>query len=193
MLVSVTEYRTASGDTATSDAEIDASLSHVQAMVEAFLDRLLGAQAHTEVFTFVSPEPLLLRQWPVTTLTSLDKDGTAVDVTEVVVDKARGILHHRNLLNWAEQVTVTYTAGYATCPPDLKAVIVSLTTARLAGELDVNGPASARGVKKDTVYGVSAIEYDPSPLAKAQLDFYPELGPYVRVLERYQRAYEVAL
>ena len=193
MLVTLSDYLTAVGTSSASDADIEASLAHVQSIVEAFLDRSLELQEHTEVHNFVGPEPILLHQWPVTVLTSIDKDGTSVDTAGVVVNKARGLLYHKNTLNWAEEVTLVYRAGYETCPPDLKSIIVSLTTARLAGELDINGPTSARGVKKDTVYGVSAIEYDTSTLAKAQLEFYPELGPYVRVLERYQRGYEVAL
>lgn len=193
MLVTIADYRDYANDTASSDAEITAALARAQTSVEGYIDRYLELQEHIETHLYVGPEPILLGQWPVSAITSIDKDGTSIDPTDLVVDKKRGMINHKNLLIWGEDVEITYTAGYATCPNDLRLVICELAKARLSGDLEVTGPASARAVRKDTLYGVSAIEYEPMATTATPLEFYPELGPYVRILDKYRRAYEVVM
>jgi hypothetical protein len=191
--VSTRRYRTLTGDQETSDADIQTNLKHAQTIVESFVERSLEAQSHTDVHYFIDASPVILDQWPVLELTRIDKDGADVAIGDVVVDNLRGVIHHKGRLTWGENITIEYVAGYEECPADIETVLVSLAKSRLDGDLDVTGPASARAVKKDTVYGVSAIEYDTSSFSKVQLEFYPELGPYVRILERYRRGYEMAL
>ena len=191
MLIPLADYRTFTGDVASADADVTVALTRAQQSVEGYLERNLESQAYTETHRFISHPALLLAQYPVTVLTSVTKDGTTLSVDDMILDAERGLLYHKGSALWGHEVSVTYTAGYATAPGDIKQVICALAEAHLAGTLSITGPESSRAVKKDTVYGVSAVEYDTAFVAKAELDFYPELGPYVRILDKYRRPYEV--
>ena len=191
MLISVTDFRDATGDTASSDAEITRALTRVQNRIEGYLDRMLESQEHVDKHLFVGPEPVVLLQWPVTALTSIDKDGDDIDVSSVLLDWKTGLLHHKNKLTWGEDVEITYTAGYESCPEDIKMILIDLAQSHLAGTLEVMGPASTRALKRDTVYGVSSVEYDTNLVDTKGIEFYPELGPYTRMLDKYKRPYEV--
>ncbi len=191
MLISVEEYREASGDTATSDAAVARSIRRVQTRIEGYLDRKLELQEHVENQFNVATPTLILRQWPVVLITSIDKDGTDIPLSDVKVQPNVGIIQHGNRLLWASDVEITYTAGYEHCPDDIRLVLVDLAQAHINGELDITGTLASRRVKRDTVYGVAAIEYDTNMVDSRQIEFYPELGPYVRILEKYKRPYEV--
>lgn len=190
MLISVSDYRTVTEDEATSDAKITAAITRMQSLIESYVDRRLGSQSYTETHIQTTAHPILLRQYPVTEITSATKDGTTVDATDLLINSDTGVLIHGSKLAWAKEAVIEYIAGYETCPDDIKYVLCDLVSGRLDGSLDVMGPESARALRKETVYGVSAVEYFAST-APSKLEFYPELGPYVSVLDRYKRPFEV--
>ena len=190
MLISVADYRDVTGDVTTSDVDISAAISRMQSRIESYLDRRLESQPYIEKHHHVSRTPVLLKQYPVTELTSAEKEGTVVAVDDMVLNADTGVLWHSDKLTWAKTVVISYTAGYETCPEDIKYVLCDLVKARLDGTLDSSGPQEARALKKETVYGVSSVEYFAAS-AVSKVEFFPELGPYVSVLERYKRPYEV--
>ena len=191
MLVPIDKYRTVTGDTESSDSEIETALRYAQSRVEGYTERQLESQEHIERHYFVGPEPLLIKQWPISDIASIDKDGSVIDPAAMTLDRGRGVLHHNNKLTWGKEIIITYTAGYGPCPADIESLIVELAKSRLTGALNITGPQSAQAIKRETVYGVSAVDYDTSAQSSARIEFYPELGSYVRILDRYCRASEL--
>jgi hypothetical protein len=190
MLISVADYRDTTGDVTTSDVDASAAISRMQSRIESYLDRRLESQPYLEKHYYNAATPVVLKQYPVTAVTSILKDGTAITLDTIVVNGDTGVLFHSNTLTWAKELTIEYTAGYETCPDDIRYVLCDLAKARVDGTLDSFGPQDARALKKETVYGVASVEYFAGS-AMSKVEFFPELGPYVSVLERYKRPFEV--
>ena len=186
MLVTADDYYDTYPSTAYSFDDIEAALSRAQTRIEGYVDRSLEHQEYTESHHYVGAGPLVLVSWPVSALTSISKDGNSIDPTNVTLDQSNGTLYHNNLLTWAKEVEVVYSAGYAVCPDDIKLVIFDVANAHLDGSLSIMGPTGSRIAKKETVYGVSAVEYGDS-VSTSAVGFFPELGPYTKILDKYKR------
>ena len=183
--LSVADYRAATGDTTTSDADVRRAITRYLALTEGFLRRQLKAEKVTDVYRFVSA-PILLRRYPVLDVHAIDADGSSIDVNVVEVNGESGVLFHN--FGRKRKVQVTYTGGYEELPQDLKYVIFTLANSFIQGAVD-----DVRPVKKETVYGVQSIDYVTSSQMEGYGEMYAELGAYVSILERYRRADELGL
>ena len=78
-----------------------------------------------QIYTFISDgeDTVTLPQYPVNTITSWkDADGVEVfsDLSKLLLDSERGIIHLTTTLSGMAKYIVTYTAGYSSIPDDLK-------------------------------------------------------------------------
>jgi hypothetical protein len=153
-----------------------------------FIDRAVTRLAHevgplspTDVSErHTGPGPLVLRQTPVLSVTSVDNDGTAVTPD---VDLATGIVYASGLSRRQRSITVTYTAGYDPLPADLRHAALELLRHLWATQRG-NTPGGARAGLLGTEGG------DPTTAAAMQSYSLP-----YRVLEMirpYQRTSVVA-
>ncbi len=113
---------------------------------------------------------LVLSRRPVVTVTSITIDEVVLDPAHYEVDGAAGIVNHLRAYSpycWGRHVTVVYTAGWDTVPPDL-ALAASLSLK--ATWLDANRDPNVKAVQ---VEGVDRREYfygsDKDPMMSAQI------------------------
>lgn len=114
----------------------------------------------TEIFRWAGCGPLRLARRPVTSVTSVTVDGTAVDAADYEIVGGRDLyrLSSDALSYWAAgKITVVYLAGYVTAPDDLKLAAKKLATA-LAAET-----ARDPSLKRVEIPGVSTHEYWVAP------------------------------
>lgn len=124
-----------------NDDALETKIDEASAAIESYLARPLAREPVSEVFRLPCAVLwLMLDRWPVTTLTSVTEDTTALTVsTEYEADLGAGRV--RRLCSgystwWAPQpsTTVVYTAGYVlpgdtgtrTLPYDIEAAAVKL-------------------------------------------------------------------
>jgi hypothetical protein len=151
------------------------------AAAESYVDNKLVSQQVTERFKHVdSPESM--RYWPAGTLSLVEVDGE--DKTSEYVELwETGVYWVLKELNaspkcWT-QFDITYTAGYDPLPADVAYAIAG-------GAIGYDtGAVGAAPVRKETIVGVGALEYDT---ALAQSTSFGQLpAASIAVLERYRR------
>jgi len=101
-----------------SDADANALIDVASAQIARACGRPLGITAGVETWRIrhswhSTPEALVVTQWPVTTLTSLTVDGTALTEDEFEVDGALlWRLCGSDRARWCGTVALTYAGGY---------------------------------------------------------------------------------
>lgn len=107
------------------DAIIESMINRASSWTNDYTQRLLLSRANTDYYDGDGTGTLILNQYPVTTLTSLNDDvdrtfgaGTAINVsTDVVIDNNNGLIRlfnravafNKGMLN----IKAVYTAGYS--------------------------------------------------------------------------------
>ena len=134
-------------------ARIDGLIDEASQTIVSYLRRPLAKATFTETFYmrqligsgFGAPiiEVLQLQQWPITTLTSITEDGTALTASDYLSDPDRGHIRRLDssgvLSYWsAFQVVVVYVAGFvlpemgtgaSTLPYDIERACVEIVKA----------------------------------------------------------------
>jgi hypothetical protein len=117
--------------TAASDTRLQLVIDMVAAAMENECDRVFDSATYTEYYNHEGGHNMLvLRQWPLVTLTSVNVDtsyawgsGTALTLSDAVTtDTTNGIVYRRGAF-WTygtRHIKVVYTAGYSTIPQDIK-------------------------------------------------------------------------
>ena len=101
----------------TDDAKIDAMIDRATAAIEAETNRVFRRQTYSEQFRSVSgAAKLMLRRFPVASITSVTEDGTVVSASDYEIDKETGFLTRLSSdcpVEWcAAKIVVVYVAGY---------------------------------------------------------------------------------
>jgi hypothetical protein len=143
-LTSTAAYKTDRGIAGTDyDTVIGNALGKAEARVKRYLGRDLEEDTYTHTFDGPGSDRLLLKEWPVTSITSVslvDSAGslTVLESSAYVLDAGVGILTrtgygssawieniehpYTNRPTWpgeAQSIRVVYVAGYSTTPDDL--------------------------------------------------------------------------
>lgn len=105
----------------TNDAELQRMTDRAEAFIVARCGPLAPLLVVDEVHT--GPGPLLLKRFPVISLTSVTDDGTLVIDTDLDVDA--GVVHGV-FSSLRRGLRVTYTAGRQVLPADLEAAVLDL-------------------------------------------------------------------
>jgi hypothetical protein len=185
-ILTVDQYRELAqvADEPPSDLDIELALARFTSIMESYLQRAIALSERSEMFFGVADDPIHLSGYPVDAVLSLTVDGADVSPSEYRLHPAAGLLYHRGALI-GHDVEVIYDGGYEDAPYDLKTVLATLTLGYLQG---VSGGVNAiQAVRKETVMGVSSVEYlDPGLANGGYGTPYAELGPYVSILDRYR-------
>lgn len=133
-----------------ADAQIDVIVSAVDRSMKEYLGRQIeSASVTAEIHDGNGlDDSLILLEWPVTSVSSVSIDGAALAASDHEIDGANGILHYKpggtGFAPWPKgrrNISVTYTAGYASVPADLalaatkQAVYEVKLTSALGGRL----------------------------------------------------------
>lgn len=123
----------------------------------------LRSEAVSDTFRLKSAQPVLvLSRRPVTLISSVVENGETLDAADYEVSGDSGLL--RRLSSDVEtcwpacKIVVSYTAGWATVPEDLK-----LAAMKLAGVLHSEGERVDPNLKRVSIPGVEDREYWVAP------------------------------
>jgi uncharacterized phiE125 gp8 family phage protein len=172
----------------TEDTVLENLIDEISQTIQSYLGRKLISTGYTEYYDGDGSDTLILNQFPVTALTSLNDDPnrafgstTAVNVTtDVILDGAAGVLHVWNgkatFFKGHGNIKAVYTAGYSvtTLPYDLQ-LATKLSIAQL---YKIRYGAQRFGVKSETIADRTvSFDYEAFPAeAKQILDHYRELS-----------------
>jgi hypothetical protein len=192
-LLSAAQYRSYAGLTPTdppTDAEIERALERNEILVESYLNRPLGYGRWKDKVIWIDTPSIILAAYPVESINDIQTDQGAVDGTGMVLNNDTGELWHLGRLFGRKNALIEYTGGWKTMPADIALVIFTLAEAVLSGKGGGAAALQQAPVKQETVYGVGSTTYDTSLLVAGgddgQSGAFPELGPYVAVLDRYK-------
>jgi hypothetical protein len=138
-LLTVAELRAAAG---VDDGSQDAALLAMGRSVSTAIARhcniaddgvnppSLLRETCTEIFRWSGCGPLKLARRPVTSITSVEIDGDAIDAADYeVAGRDLYALSDDTIAEWQSgKITVVYVAGYSTAPGDLKVAASKLVT-----------------------------------------------------------------
>ena len=177
-ILTVDQYRTLSGDDATSDADIQQALYRYTAIIEAYCNRTFGPTSYSERYLSVHQDPLILNNSQVKEIVSLTVGSESADLDALTIHKNNGLIWHFGA--WSDaQVDIEYVAGDE-APYDVKHVLATLVTGFLAGT--TGGANALQTVIKETVYGVSSTQYDNAAMSA---EGNAEIGAFTTLLDRY--------
>lgn len=165
--------------TTADDALLARLITAASAFLAAWLNRQILTASYTQTFNGNGKTALLLPQYPITAVQSLTIDsqtipplapgqsgaGFTVDVTTLYLS---GTAFNRGIQN----VTVTWTAGYASVPPDIEQACIDLVALRYR-ERDRIGLAS-KGMAGETT---SYSQRDLPANAATLLQVYRRVAP----------------
>lgn len=163
------------------------SINRATEMIEGWCGRRFKLTTYTdELYDATYDNQLVLRNFPVTSLTSLSARDTtlnsgsfdAIDSENYFLDASAGILDAvSNFWGSYDQWEVTYTAGYATIPSDL-----AEATAALAAYFVGNDPATGVGIASKREGSRQVTYFDHRSTSDTSL--FTQLG-ILPTLERY--------
>jgi hypothetical protein len=154
------------------DAELTKYIEIALATIEDYLGRALSRQAHAEEI-FDSPmETIIVRNWPIVSVESIEVDNVVQDISNFSWTAKRSIIFwtaesrqkfYRNAVarfRFATAIKINYTAGYTDDDiPQWLTTAVCFTAAAYAN-LEGRGVTGAGAVKKFSIPGVYSEEYE---------------------------------
>lgn len=122
----VKEYlQIAETDTA-KDSLLTRLISVASAVIEEYCGRKFSLGTHTEIhYLDEASETLLVKQFPITEITSISDDGTILTVDELAACENREVYIKLDQKRGGK-IDVTYKAGYGIIPDDLEQACVML-------------------------------------------------------------------
>lgn len=176
-----------SSDT-TKDNLIIRKINQATLMIENYTNRRFALTTYTdELYDGSGTDQIVLRQHPVTALTSLkvrdtelnNNDFDAIETDRYYINENAGIISGlSSFYGGYEKWSVTYTAGYLTIPAD-----IAEAAAMLAAHLASSGSLSSGQSVKRMTEGSRSVEYQDNTSSSGSLII--ELGlddilaPYV--------------
>lgn len=139
------------------DSLVEFYINSASQYIERETDRKLKLQSHTEIRHGRKQNLLLLKEWPVTSITSLKiaNDGdfsspdSLVDPSEYQIgdDQNSIVLYDRIFPNGYNNIQAVYTAGYATIPSDLEMATLWLVFwyNQVRNNQDIGRPRKSKG------------------------------------------------
>ncbi len=145
-------------------------IGRASAVVETYLHRTL--EAETDIIETVdgSWHPLIvLEKWPVTGITSIVENGTALTSDDYLFYEDGRVLRGKLGTQWwtrqRQAIVITYDAGYAVIPRDIAHATSSMVARWFqAGAAYAAAPDSAGAVKRISLEGSDEIEYSDAVL-----------------------------
>lgn len=140
-LITKAEYKAYAGISSTNkDTEIDALIPKVSALVKTYCRRTFIDYYNTPNIEYFNGPAMFfpLKEYPVRNVSSVELSvdwgnnyTDLVEYTDYALDKSRGVVHSTQFDGFPERINgykVTYTAGYATVPEDLKLAVLDLVS-----------------------------------------------------------------
>lgn len=171
------KLRIATGTT-TDDTLLGTLITQASGFIQAWLNRTFASQSYTEVRDGTGNQTLMFANYPVTAVSSLTVNDIAVPLATNTTDTGYRFDTTRLLLNTDVfprgfgNVTVTYTAGYASTPAEIDGACADLVAFKYR-ELERIGHSS-KSIQGETVAFIVA---DMPAAVKTILNNYRKVIP----------------
>lgn len=153
----------------THDALLSGLITRASAFVEGWLNRNILSATYTATVDGPGGTVLTLPNYPITAVSAVTVDGTAIPastgatISGYVFDanavKLRGYTFAAGILN----VSISYTAGYATVPGDVEQAVIDIVCRKYRG-LERIGLVSKGMAGETTTYAQSDMSADTKSL-----------------------------
>ena len=128
-LTTVAKVKEYLGVTATSeDALISRLVDWATDLIHSYCGRIFSEAAYDEYYDGDGTEGLLVNQYPISAVSSVEVNGTSRDASSYALYGQLGLLRLKSAAfpRGKKNVRVQYTAGYATIPNDLEQAAIEL-------------------------------------------------------------------
>jgi uncharacterized phiE125 gp8 family phage protein len=144
-LADVKEHLRIEAADSTEDTFLEKLIDRCTSRIESHVNRKLKKRSYAELYDGSGTQKLLLNQFPITALTSVNIDqgqdflpSTDVDIEAIVIQAEEGLLSWSGVVNsssafnagiWSagvRNIQVVYEAGYDPIPDDLAAACIKL-------------------------------------------------------------------
>lgn len=160
-----------------TDAVLTTLVTNASAMVEAFCNRTFAQASYTETRNGNDKAQMCLANTPVTAVASLSVDGAAVSPAVgatgsgfVFDDMSIYLRNTGAFTKGVQNVAISYTAGFATVPPDVAQACIELVAAKFAKRERIDKQSETLGTQQTISYSMADM---PASVKTA-------LKPYVR-------------
>jgi len=153
--------------TSDNDAFLTQQITLISDVIEAYCRRKFLQKTYIQTFYREDNRPssiLELYHYPVVNVSDVEQDGESLDDEAYRVHKPTGRISRtdKDRFFFCEETIVTYSAGYATCPTPVLAVLDSIVSERynkkIAG-VDLNFGSD---VQRISIPGAISIDFDYS-------------------------------
>jgi len=163
--------------TVTDDALVELMINAASQTIESETNRKLLAQSIVELRHGKSSNIMMLREWPINSITELKFDlqsaftspETLVDPADYTIgdDKMSIVLHSRQIPRGYNNVRITYNAGYAAIPSDLEMACLWMVSwfYQIRKADDIGRTAKGKG-DESTSWSQAAPEYVTTAINK---------------------------
>lgn len=116
----------------TDDTLLTRMITAFSATCQSYMNRDIYSKSYTETYDGVNSSKLFLQNYPVTAIASLSIDNVSIPlaanstVTGYLFNKNTISLNGYSFTRGNQNISVTYTAGYATTPFDLEQAVLEL-------------------------------------------------------------------
>lgn len=148
--------------TTTTDAVLQSLITKVSAAIESYCNRTFASADYTETRNGGGGNRLFLANGPVTNVASVTVDGYVVSraaspiLPGFVGDEStvyiRPGAHPCTFTKGVQNVTVTYTAGYATIPPDVAQACIEMVASHYAKRERIDKVSETLGTQQTISY-----------------------------------------
>jgi hypothetical protein len=124
---------------ATDDQLLSRLISALSAFVQTWLNRTIAQAPYTDVINGIGGNRVQFQNYPVTAVTSLTIDGQTVPAaatpvqsgwTGYVFDAQQIMVSGFRFTRGWQNISIAYTAGYATTPLDIEQAVIEIITLR---------------------------------------------------------------
>lgn len=121
---------------ASDDALLTRLITASSVAMQSYLSRDIFQQVYIENYHGKGNPSLLFKNWPVTAVSSVSVDGVSIPASITatgdgyVFDETKLMLRGYIFCRGFSNITISYTAGYATAPYDLAQVCIQLVSLR---------------------------------------------------------------
>lgn len=131
-LAAVKRWLNIQTSTTTDDDLLNSLITSYSSQIESWLNRTFASASYTETVNGVGSVGMAFSNYPVTAVSSVAVDGLAIPAATTVTgagyrftDKFLFLNSYRFSRGFGN-VQITYTAGYATTPPEIKEAVTEL-------------------------------------------------------------------
>jgi hypothetical protein len=161
-LCALGDVKTYLGITTTAmDAVLSALITNASAFIESYCNRVFALSSYTESYNGTGGDRLYSWRAPIVSVASLSVDGIAIQAAPntqspgFVFDDDLIYLRGARFCKGVQNVTVSYTAGFAAIPADVNQACIELVALKYAKRDRIDKSSETLGTQQTQAYAMA--------------------------------------